>query len=211
MGARGAAGGERLVKRYANRKLYDPTARRYVTLEDLARTVAEGGEVKVQDRESGEDVTTVVLAQVILDGLKERTARIPRGVLTRLIRLGRDPGALVRDSVAPAQEAATRAGAEAERIVSDLIRRGRLSLEEALALREDIAQSVHRIVSDAQQGIEGRLRGLLDRSEKEGGSGVNPSLQTLRERLLSLETYLDSPGARRKTPRPRRGGGRKKH
>jgi polyhydroxyalkanoate synthesis repressor PhaR len=212
------AGGElqgtraRAIKRYANRKLYDATARRYVTLEDLAGAVAAGAEITVLDQESGDDVTSVVLAQVILDGLKERTARIPRQVLTRIIRLGRDPRALLRESVAPAQEAASRAGEEAERIVSGLIRRGRLSLGEAVELRQEIAESVHRIVSDAQHGIESRLRGLLDRTEKEGG--VSPSLQALRERLLSLETYLGSASAGRKPrpgTRPGRRGERKKH
>jgi polyhydroxyalkanoate synthesis repressor PhaR len=205
--------GERLVKRYANRKLYDPAARRYVTLEDLARTVAQGGELRVVDQESGEDITSVVLAQVILEGLKERTARIPRQVLTRIIRLGAAPKAL-RDAALPPQQAAARARDEAERIVSDLIRRGRLTLEEALALRQDIASSVHRIVSDAQHGIESRMRGLLDRTEREGG--ISPSLQTLRERLLSLETYLDSPSAKRPAKPAEEGrsggrGARKKH
>ena len=198
---------ERLLKRYANRKLYDPAARRYVTLEDVDRTVSEGGEVRVVDQESGEDITTVVLAQVILEGLKERTARIPRQVLTRIIRLGGAPKAL-REAALPPQQAAARARAEAERIVSDLIRRGRLTLEEALALRQDLAASVQSIVSDAQHGIESRMRGLLDRSEREGG--ISPSLQTLRERLLSLETYLDSPKAAKGARRQGRGD-RKKH
>ena len=204
------AAGERLVKRYANRKLYDPAAKRYVTLDDLARTVTEGGDVKVMDQETGEDITSVVLAQVILEGLKERTARIPRQVLTRIIRLGAAPQVALRGPAHPPLEAAARAREEAERIVSDLIRRGRLTLEEALALRQDIAQSVHRIVSEAQHGIEDRLRRLLDRSEREGG--ISPSLQTLRERLLSLETYLDSPAPLVKKPKAgkrarRRAGG----
>ena len=205
MQARGAHG-ERLIKRYANRKLYDPAARRYVTLDDLARTVIAGDDVTVVDQKTGEDITSVVLAQVILEGLKERTAQIPRPVLTRIIRLGATPKALLRNAAAAPQEAAARAREEAERIVSDLIRQGRLSLEEALALRQDIAASVHRIVSEAQHGIEARLRGLLDRTEREGG--VSPSLQTLRERLLSLETYLDSG---KKRPRRRGREARKQH
>ena len=203
-----AAPAERLLKRYANRKLYDPAARRYVTLDDVARGVSGGGEIKVVEQETGDDITSVVLAQVILEGLKERTARIPRQVLTRIIRLGAAPLTPEHEPPAPPQQAAARARAEAERIVSDLIRKGRLSLEEALALRQDIAQAVHRIVTDAQHGIEGRLRGLLDHTEREGG--VSPSLQSLRERLLSLETYLDSPAAGRKPRGVRATGGRRR-
>ena len=84
-----------------------------------------------------------------------------------------------------------------------LIHRGRLSLEEALALRQEITGTVQRLVTEAQHGLEDRLRGLLDRTEKEGG--VHPALMSLKERLLSFETYLGEP---QRSPAPRRRAGR---
>ena len=195
---------ERTIKRYDNRKLYDAEARRYVTLFDLARMIGAGEELHVVDQKSGEDLTTTVLAQVILEGVKERTASIPRHVLTRLIRLGASPAAAWSDWNGP-QEAATRAKDEAERIVSGLITKGRLTLEEALALRQEITGSVHRIVTDAQRVIEGRLHKLIDAGE----AGVGPSLQGLKVRLMSFETYLAKPRTPRKgraAARPRRRG-----
>ena len=190
---------EKLIKRYENRKLYDPEARRYVTLADLARLVAGGTEIKVVDQKSGEDITTLVLAQVIQEGIKEKTANVPRQVLARLIRFG--IGHALKDWPRP-QEVVSRARSEAERIAEGLIGRGRLTLEEALALRQEIAGTVQRLVAEAQHGLEDRLRGLLDHSEKEGG--VHPALMSLRERLLSFETYLAEP----KRPPPRRGRAR---
>jgi polyhydroxyalkanoate synthesis repressor PhaR len=189
---------EKLIKRYDNRKLYDPEARRYVTLGELGRLVAEGTELKVVDQKTGEDLTTLVLAQVILEGVKEKTASIPRQVLARLIRFG------LRQAFADwprPQEFAGRARREAERIAEGFISRGRLTLEEALALRQEITGTVQRLVTEAQHGLEGRLRGLLDRSEKEGG--VHPALMSLKERLLSFETYLGEPPP---APAPRRAG-----
>jgi len=183
---------ERVITRYGNRKLYDPGARAYVTLADLARALAAGTDIKVVDQKSGEDMTTVVLAQIILEGIKERTASIPRQVLTRLIRLGLGPSAAWGDLAGP-QQAAARAKTEAERIVSNLLARGRLTLDEGLALRQEITGSVHRLVAEAQHGIESRLKGLLDWSERE--TGIHPSLQVLKERLLSFEDYLEEPGA----------------
>ena len=191
---------ERLIKRYDNRKLYDPEARRYVTLENLAGMIGAGEEVHVVDQKTGEDHTTTVLAQVILEGIKERTASIPRHVLTRLIRLGASPAAAWGEWTGP-QEAAARAKDEAERIASGLMAKGRLTLEEALALRQEIAGSVHRIVSDAQRGIEGRLHRLIETE----GRGVGPSLQGLKERLMDFETYLAKP---RTAPRKGRTAGR---
>src|SRR5258708_13405029 len=86
-------GAARVIKRYQNRKLYDPATRRYVTLEELGAWVAAGQEVQVQDQKSGQDLTTLSLAQVMLEGIKQSTARIPRQVLARVIRLGSGPGA----------------------------------------------------------------------------------------------------------------------
>ena len=132
----------RLIKRYDNRKLYDAATRHYVTIEDIARLITAGEDVFVQDRKTGDDITSVVLAQVILDGVKERTGSIPRQVLTRLIRLGAGPVTAWAEWDGP-QEAATRARAEAERIAGD------------------IAASVQHLVAEAQGTVENRLRQWL--------------------------------------------------
>jgi len=184
---------ERLIRRYANRKLYDPSARRYVTMADLARMVGRGEDVRVEDQRTGEDLTTIVLAQVVLEDLKQRTARIPREVFARLIQLGSGRGA---DGLWDApREAAARARDEAERIVSGLMSRGRLSLDEALALRQEIADSVQRLVGEAQRGLEARVHALIEKTESEGAAA---SLQALKHKLLVFEGYLGKPVRRRR-------------
>jgi polyhydroxyalkanoate synthesis repressor PhaR len=61
------AGSERhLIKKYANRKLYDTRTSRYITLEGIARLISDGVEVEVVDRESGRDLTPVILSQIVL-------------------------------------------------------------------------------------------------------------------------------------------------
>lgn len=191
----GASG--RLIRRYENRKLYDTARRRYVTLAELAALVGAGEDVRVEDQRTGEDLTAVVLAQVILEGVKERTARIPGQVLARLIRLGFGSNGARTQWPDPGQ-AAAQAKQEAERIVGGLLSRGRLTLEEGLALRQEITGSVQRLVSDAQHGLEARVHRLLE----SGGGAVQPALSHLRERLLALETHLTAPAARR--PRSRK-------
>jgi hypothetical protein len=130
----------------------------------------------------------VVLAQVVLEGVKERTADIPRQVLARLIRLAARPAAAWAE---PAQEAAGRARAEAERIAAGLLAKGRLTLDEALAVRQEIAGSVQRLVADAQQGIESRFRGLF-----EGTGGPSQKLRTLERKLDAFEQALAPAPAR---------------
>jgi hypothetical protein len=59
-------GSERhLIKKYANRKLYDTRTSRYITLEGISRLVREGAEIEVVDRESGRDLTPLILSQLV--------------------------------------------------------------------------------------------------------------------------------------------------
>jgi polyhydroxyalkanoate synthesis repressor PhaR len=57
----------RLIRKYANRRLYDSTDSRHVTLEDIRKLVASGIHVKVVDDKSGEDLTRSVLLQIIAE------------------------------------------------------------------------------------------------------------------------------------------------
>src|SRR5262245_27390440 len=57
----------RLIKKYANRRLYDATQSRHITLEDIRALIVSGEQVKVVEDKSGEDITRVILLQVIAD------------------------------------------------------------------------------------------------------------------------------------------------
>lgn len=56
---------EHLIRKYANRRLYDATASRHVTLEDIRKVIVAGAKVKVVDDKSGENITRVTLLQII--------------------------------------------------------------------------------------------------------------------------------------------------
>ena len=172
----------RTIKRYGNRKLYDPAARRYVTLGELAGLVARGQQVLVLDQRSGEDLTNLTLAQALLEGIRQGASRLPRQVLTRLIRIAAAPGGWGKWP--EPEEAAGRARSEAERLVSGLLGRGRLSLDDAVTLRRELGQLVHRLVSDAQAGVESRLRALFSRGEEAAGRSIG----ALRGRI---EAYME--------------------
>ncbi len=61
-----AAPERHLIKKYANRKLYDTRTSSYITLEGIATLVRDGHEIKVVDRETGQDLTQVTLSQIVL-------------------------------------------------------------------------------------------------------------------------------------------------
>ncbi|MDH3520816.1 MAG: polyhydroxyalkanoate synthesis regulator DNA-binding domain-containing protein [Myxococcales bacterium] len=86
-----------LIKRYANRKLYNTATSRYITLKGIAELIEQGEDVRVIDNESGEDITSVALSQILVDN--ERGGRaMSRSLLSDLIQRSGDAlyGALKR-------------------------------------------------------------------------------------------------------------------
>ena len=65
-----------LIKKYANRKLYDTQTSRYITLEGIAALVRDGHEIQVVDRDTGQDLTQVILSQIVLSAEKRGPARL---------------------------------------------------------------------------------------------------------------------------------------
>jgi len=61
-----AAPEKHLIKKYANRKLYDTRTSRYITLGEIASLVRDGHDIKVVDRDDGTDLTKVTLSQIVL-------------------------------------------------------------------------------------------------------------------------------------------------
>jgi polyhydroxyalkanoate synthesis repressor PhaR len=55
-----------LIKKYANRKLYDTRTSRYITLEGISRLVRDGHDIEVVDRDSGRDLTPLILSQIVM-------------------------------------------------------------------------------------------------------------------------------------------------
>jgi len=66
-----------LIKKYANRKLYDTRTSRYITLDEIAKLVRDGHEIAVVDRDNGTDLTQVTLSQIVLSEEK----RGPSGIV----------------------------------------------------------------------------------------------------------------------------------
>jgi polyhydroxyalkanoate synthesis repressor PhaR len=74
------------IVRYPNRRLYDRSQRRYVTLQEIALMVREGKAVNVRDSNTGDDLTRTILTQIILDHHPERMELLPVPILHLMIR-----------------------------------------------------------------------------------------------------------------------------
>ncbi len=113
----------RLIKRYGNRKLYDTLESRYITLEEIARLVRSGNDVKVIDNESGNDLTAITFAQIILEEEKRRSSLLSLGLLRELVQHGEDTLAQLRSRVDKSLEAIGTMGEKAGRRMQEMVSR----------------------------------------------------------------------------------------
>ena len=82
---------ERLIRKYANRRLYDAEESRHVTLDDLRKLIASGQHIKVIDDKSGEDITRGVLLQIIASQEQFGTPVLSLQLLEAIIRFYGNP------------------------------------------------------------------------------------------------------------------------
>src|SRR5690606_28939688 len=78
----------RVIKRYANRKLYDMSESCYITHDEIAALVRRGEEIKIIDNRTKEDLTTATLTQILFEKERKTKRGIPVETLRTLIQTG---------------------------------------------------------------------------------------------------------------------------
>jgi polyhydroxyalkanoate synthesis repressor PhaR len=116
-----------LIKRYANRKLYDTESKRYITLDGIAEMIRQQQDVKVIDHETGEDITALTQAQIIFEQERKLRSGIPHTVFTNLIQTGSDTFAQVWHALIPPDEWKKAVDVEIEQRVQALIQRDKVT------------------------------------------------------------------------------------
>lgn len=168
-----------LIKRYPNRKLYDTEAKQYVTLEQIAELIRAGHDVQVTDHETGEDLTTLTLSQVILDQEKRQAGFLPRSLMTNLIRTGGE----TIDSLLRALQGSLPSGTSIfEERIAKLVAAGTLSSEQARTVLK-----VLQLGSD-NPAVDEHVTKLLHRLNLP----TSRDLEELRAKLAALNLQLDA-------------------
>jgi polyhydroxyalkanoate synthesis repressor PhaR len=107
------------IKRYPNRKLYDAQERRYVTFGALEGLVRSGTEISVVDVGTRADVTSIVLAQIILEGERSHRGTLPPAFLHQLIKHGEVWREFVKQSLTSSLEGLMTSRREVDRVVRE--------------------------------------------------------------------------------------------
>ncbi len=130
-----------LIKKYANRKLYHTNQKQYITLEGIAKLVEAGDSVQVLDNETGEDITTSTLAQVVLLARRGRSTILSTKLLTGLIQASGDTISSLRRAVATSLGGVDYVALEIVRRIDALQAQGTIDAEEAARMRHLLLNS----------------------------------------------------------------------
>jgi polyhydroxyalkanoate synthesis repressor PhaR len=188
---KGSAEGGRLIKRYANRKLYDTRESRYVTLHQIAGLVRAGEDVRIIDNTTKEDLTTVTLAQIIVEEEKKGQGGLHMasvGTLRSFIIQGRERlmtslrdgpvRKLVarREDDAPDEEAAERAARQSAP------REGRRSV---ISFPREVFDDLQRVADERVRALLGGALGHVQQLQAEVRR-LQSRIEELEERLVKL-------------------------
>ena len=147
------------IKRYPNRKLYDTVARKYVTLEGVAELIRSGHEIEVFENESGEDLTALILTQIIYEQEKKKGGFLPRSVLQSLVQSGGETLNNLRSGLSYPLNLDSHVDDEIRRRVEGLVKGGEIALEDGQAM-------VQKLISNASEVLnreEGKTTDFFDR------------------------------------------------
>ena len=185
----------RIIKRYANRKLYDTEHSRYVTLDQISEMIRNGDDVKIVDNKTKEDLTTVTLAQIIFEEEKKQRSFLPLAAMRNIIQSGGEwfaeaqrrvqsilPGKRKEDSVdevPPAPEGS-------ESTDENAIKRRSLA-----SLREWVDHSKSRL-DEWQKHVDTKIRTTIDGISQTitPWASVNKDVRALADRIAELEAKL---------------------
>jgi polyhydroxyalkanoate synthesis repressor PhaR len=189
----------RIIKRYANRKLYDTEHSRYVTLEQISEMIRAGDDVKIVDNKTKEDLTTVTLAQIIFEEEKKQRSFLPLAAMRNIIQSGGQWFAEAQrrvQSILPVKlrhEGGTDATDEATPLEGDGSAEDEaLMKKRSLAsLREWVEHSKQRL-DDFQKSVDSKVRGAIENVSHAitPWNAVHRDVRALADRIAELEAKL---------------------
>lgn len=210
----------KVIKRYANRKLYDTERSCYVTLEEISLMIKEGEDVRVVDNKTKDDLTAVTLAQIIVEEEK-KVQKMPLKLLRSIIQSGND----AFSGITSVGKAAAHLRDDVERRVESLWKRdkgdGEMSAEGAPVtdapegtpenpaaeaagdddgVKQGVVQEFVHSTSEAFESWQKRVdERIKDAVGKMPGRAAPGEVDALRRRVEELEAKIAELEARRRS------------
>jgi polyhydroxyalkanoate synthesis repressor PhaR len=204
-GASGKSAPKIVIKKYANRRLYNTATSSYVTLEDLSRMVKEGTDFAVFDAKTGEEITRSVLTQIIFEEEgKENNALLPINFLRQLIGfygnqmqsmvpgyLEFSMGNLMKDQDKLRQQMMGAFGGDAFKTMETAAQRNMQLFQESLKMFSPFGAAMPQ--GFANPFAMGAARDASPASDKPQATGPSKDdLQVLKDQLTAMQQKIDA-------------------
>jgi polyhydroxyalkanoate synthesis repressor PhaR len=180
-----------LIKKYANRKLYDTTDKRYLTMDRLAELIKSGEEVSIVDNETGDDLTSSIVSQLLAREDSDTDKAMPSQILMQMLRKGR--GTLFgygKKYVSLWQGALTMSKDEIEKLVTSLVYEKEISESEGKNLKKEVLGFANNLKSWIIDNIDQRVsEGLkvMNLSSKDQVKELTKRVDALSQKVKDLE------------------------
>ena len=175
-----------MIKRYANRKLYDTATSRYVTLEEVARMLDEGERVVITDNDTGEDITAVTLAQILLDS-KKKKKQVPLEIIKVL--LGEKSGGALEEIIQTLPNKVQNLRAEAESRIETMKKKSDSDIKQLSQWWKEFLNESQGQMNEFEKKMEARVDELI--SNLASSPALRQQLSALEKKLEEAERRLD--------------------
>ncbi len=192
----------RVIKRYANRKLYDTENSHYVGLLDILKLVREGEDIEVVDSRTGEDLTSVTLAQAMTEEEKSGGSKLPLDVLKELIKRGSESlDEIMRVSRLARKGAVQMAEESASKYYKKLVDHGEMSEDEAKGYLKLVSKAVTKRRRSMESEIDERVRAYVKAMELPSRSDFDRLARKIDSIVEKLDAHLSGSGPRKQRSR----------
>jgi polyhydroxyalkanoate synthesis repressor PhaR len=148
----------RLIKKYDNRKLYDTTTSKTLTLREIASIIRDGEEVKVVDG-SDKDITNKVMAQIFLqENLETKQLVLSKFLLEWLIKESGKLENLTKKVLLGSAGLVSLTQEKADQLVTELIKRGEIEEHDKNKLVAQVIDRVEKSSKDFKSMVEGLVQ-----------------------------------------------------
>ncbi len=183
------------IKRYSNRRLYDPQANRSITINDLVELIKKGKRIRVTDSQSGKDITSRVLAQALVSDMQNwRDTESKIEIMKKLIMEGEGAVDLFKKTYLAGLGAFEMTRSKAEEIVDTLIKKGEVAREErsdaVVELMEKVEDNVNTFKDRVSAEVESKLENMRVAKKTELDNLEN-KVDSLIESVARLEAQLN--------------------
>ena len=181
-----------LIKKYANRKLYNTTDKKYVTMKHISEMIKSGKDVSIVDNETNEDLTSAIVSSLMGKDSGETDASLSSSLLIQLFRKGSDALTdYAKKYFSIWQNAFTLAEDELDSMLKSLVKNNEISRTEGSRLKQEImsfTSSLKHWISETVDRRVNEVLSMMNLATREQFANLTERISYLERKIEELES-----------------------